>query len=37
VEENVRKLMLFSWLCLSFFVLSAGEKDRLAVMVFEKY
>jgi len=32
VEENVRKLMLFSWLCLSFFVLSAGEKDRLAVM-----
>ena len=28
----MRKLMLFSWLCLSFFVLSAGEKDRLAVM-----
>ena len=32
MEENVRKLMLFSCLCLSFFVLSAGEKDRLAVM-----
>ncbi|HQM85427.1 MAG TPA: hypothetical protein PLD55_12180, partial [bacterium] len=28
----MRKLILFSWLCLSFFVLSAGEKDRLAVM-----
>ena len=28
----MRKLMLFSCLCLSFFVLSAGEKDRLAVM-----
>ncbi len=28
----MRKLILFSCLCLSFFVLSAGEKDRLAVM-----